>query len=170
MRFLEKETRAGYCLFARFIQSDIQIEIRSRNRSEISDLICSRCKIRSGGREIHSANKIGRKSDFFLHFKISHIKLRFSLFCMPGHAHCPWSFEGPNFKNLKSKCHSIGLQTPIFPTPQKSYATIFLGCRGPYYGPTNTMQQKIIKKHFWALFRPPPQNALQCTTVQSNVL
>ena len=42
-----------------------------------------------------------------------------------------------------SWCRSICLQTPICPTPQKRYATIFLGCTGPYYGPANTNHTKI---------------------------
>ena len=47
----------------------------------------------------------------------------------------------------------------------------FLGCTGPHFGPTNTNHAKNYQKNtFWALFRIPPQNALQCTTVQCNVL
>ena len=47
----------------------------------------------------------------------------------------------------------------------------FLGCTGPHFGPTNTNHAKNYQKiTFWALFRIPPQNALQCTTVQCNGL
>ena len=47
----------------------------------------------------------------------------------------------------------------------------FLGCTGPHFGPTNTNHAKNYQKiTFGALFRIPPQNALQCTTVQCNVL
>ena len=42
----------------------------------------------------------------------------------------------------------------------------FLGCTGPHFGPTNTNHAKNYQKiTFGALFRIPPQNALQCTTV-----
>ena len=47
---------------------------------------------------------------------------RFSSYFML-HPDCPTKM--PHI--LKSKCHSVRLQTPIFPTPQKSYATIFFG-------------------------------------------
>ena len=47
----------------------------------------------------------------------------------------------------------------------------FLGCTGPHFGPTNTNHAKNYQKiTFGALFRIPPQNALQCTTVQCNGL
>ena len=47
----------------------------------------------------------------------------------------------------------------------------FLGCTGPHFGPTNSNHAKNYQKiTFGALFRIPPQNALQCTTVQCNVL
>ena len=70
-----------------------------------------------------------------------------------------------------SKCHSIRLQTPIFPTPQKVMQRFFLGCTGPHFGPTNTNHTKNYQKiTFGVLFSLPPQNALQCTTVQCNVL
>ena len=47
----------------------------------------------------------------------------------------------------------------------------FWGYSGPHIGPTNTNHTKNYQKiTFWALFRIPPQNALQCTTVQCNVL
>ena len=47
----------------------------------------------------------------------------------------------------------------------------FLVCTGPHFGPTNTNHAKNYQKiTFGALFRIPPQNALQCTTVQCNVL
>ena len=55
-----------------------------------------------------------------------------------------------------SKCHSIRHQTPKFPTPQKSYATIFLGYSGPYFGPTNTNHTKKYQKiTFGVLFIGP---------------
>ena len=71
-----------------------------------------------------------------------------------------------------TKCHSIRHQTPKIPTPpQKVMQQFFLGYSGPYFGPTNTNHTKNYQKiTFWALFRIPPQNALQCTTVQCNVL
>ena len=47
----------------------------------------------------------------------------------------------------------------------------FLVCTGPHFGPTNTNHAKNYQKiTFGALFRIPPQNALQCTAVQCNVL
>ena len=59
----------------------------------------------------------------------------------------------------------------IFQPPQKVMQQFFLGCTGPHFGPTNTNHAKNYQKiTFWALFRIPPQNALQCTTVQCNVL
>ena len=79
--------------------------------------------------------------------------------------------KGGTLETDMTKCHSIRHQTPKFPTPPKSYATIFLGYSGPYFGPTNTNHTKKYQKIiFGALFRIPPQNALQCTTVQCNVL
>ena len=71
-------------------------------------------------------------------------------------------------KVFMSWCHSIRLKTHIFPTPQKSYATIFLGCTGPFYGPNNTNHTKNYQKvTFGALFGPPPQN---CTTVHHSAV
>ena len=59
----------------------------------------------------------------------------------------------------------------FFQPPKKVMQRFFLGCTGPYYGPTNTNHTKKYQKTtFGALFRPPFQNALQCTTVQCNVL
>ena len=59
----------------------------------------------------------------------------------------------------------------FFQPPKKVMQRFFLGCTGPYYGPTNTNHTKNYQKTtFGALFRPPPQIALQCTTVQCNVL
>ena len=58
-----------------------------------------------------------------------------------------------------------------FQPPQKVMQQFFLGYSGPHIGPTNTNHTKNYQKiTFWALFRIPPQNALQCTTVQCNVL
>ena len=58
-----------------------------------------------------------------------------------------------------------------FQPPQKVMQQFFSGYPGPYFGPTNTNHTKNYQKTtFWALFRIPPQNALQCTTVQCNVL
>ena len=79
--------------------------------------------------------------------------------------------SGCMFPTCMTKCHSIRHQTPKFPTPQKSYATICLGYSGPYFGPTNTNHTKNYQKiTFGALFRIPPQNAQQCTTVQVQAL
>ena len=36
-------------------------------------------------------------------------------------------------KVLTSRCTVIRTFWAIFPTPQKSYATIFLGCTGPHF-------------------------------------
>ena len=58
-----------------------------------------------------------------------------------------------------------------FQPPKKVMQQFFLGYSGPYFGPTNTNHTKNYQKiTFGALFRIPPQNALQCTTVQCNVL
>ena len=58
-----------------------------------------------------------------------------------------------------------------FQPPQKVMQQFFLGYSGPYFGPTNTNHTKNYQKiTFGALFRIPPQNALQCTTVQCNGL
>ena len=47
----------------------------------------------------------------------------------------------------------------------------FLGCTGPYFGPTNTNHAKNYQKTtFGVLFSLPPQNALQCTTVQCSYI
>ena len=55
--------------------------------------------------------------------------------------------------------------------PPKVMQQFFLGCTGPHFGPTNTNHAKNYQKiTFGALFRIPPQNALQCTTVQCNGL
>ena len=59
------------------------------------------------------------------------------------------------------------------PTKKKTYATIFWGCTGPYFGPTNTNHAKNYKKkHFWGYFLAYPQkcttahhSAVQCTVV-----
>ena len=58
-----------------------------------------------------------------------------------------------------------------FQPPQKVMQQFVLGYSGPHIGPTNTNHTKNYQKiTFWALFRIPLQNALQCTTVQCNVL
>ena len=58
-----------------------------------------------------------------------------------------------------------------FQPPQKVMQQFVLGYSGPHFGPTNTNHTKNYQKiTFGALFRIPPQNALQCTTVQCNVL
>merc|ERR1711974_391766 len=58
-----------------------------------------------------------------------------------------------------------------FQPPQKVMQRFFLGCTGPHFGPTNTNHTKNYQKiTFGVLFSLPPQNALQCTTVQCNVL
>ena len=43
-----------------------------------------------------------------------------------------------------SRCTVIRSFLAIFPTAPKSYATIFLGYRGPYIGPTNTNHTKKL--------------------------
>ena len=43
---------------------------------------------------------------------------------------------------LKSRCTVIQTFLAIFPTTPKSYATIILGYRGPYIGPTDTDHTK----------------------------
>ena len=60
----------------------------------------------------------------------------------------------------------------IYPTPlQKDVQQVFLGCTGPHFGPTNTNHTKNYQKiTLGVLFSLPPQNALQCTKVQCNVL
>ena len=59
----------------------------------------------------------------------------------------------------------------LFSNPPKKLCSIFLGCTGLHFGPTDTNHAKNYRKiTLGALFRIPPQNALQCTTVQCNVL
>ena len=61
----------------------------------------------------------------------------------------------------------------IFPTPQKSYVTIFLGCRLLYFGPTNTIHAKKYQKTtFGVLFGLPPKmhySAPQCSAMYCSV-
>ena len=58
-----------------------------------------------------------------------------------------------------------------FQPPKKVMQPFFLGCTGPHFGPTSTNHTKNYQKiTFGVLFSLPPQNALQCTTVQCNVL
>ena len=67
---------------------------------------------------------------------------------------------------FKAKLMYLSLSVIAFVTKQ-----FFSGYSGPYFGPTNTNQTKNYQKiTFGALFRIPPQNALQCTTVQCNGL
>ena len=75
-------------------------------------------------------------------------------------------------QTLMTKCHSICHQTPKFPTPPKSYATIFFWVtQDPILVQLILIIQKITKKSLLGHFLGyPPQNALQCTTVQCNGL
>ena len=74
-------------------------------------------------------------------------------------------------KILGSSDKLFGKKRLFFQPPKKVMQQFFLGCTGPYYGPTNTNHAKNCQKTiFGALFRPPAQNALQRTTVQCNVL
>ena len=61
----------------------------------------------------------------------------------------------------------------IFPTPQKNYVTIFLGCRWLYFGPTNTIHAKKYQKTtFGVLFGLPPKmhySAPQCSAMYCSV-
>ena len=61
---------------------------------------------------------------------------------------------------------------PLYFQPcPKVMQRFFWGCTGPHFGPTNTNHtknyQKTLSGHFLG---DPPQNALQCTTLQYNVL
>ena len=49
-------------------------------------------------------------------------------------------------------------------------ANFFWGCRGPYFGPTNTINTKNYQKNTRGpIFTKTTKNALQCTTVHCNV-
>ena len=77
----------------------------------------------------------------------------------------------PDDHKLRSSDKLFGKNGLFFQPPQKVMQQFFLGCRGLYFGPTNTIYAKIYQKFtFGVLFSLPPQNALQCTTVQCNVL
>ena len=53
-----------------------------------------------------------------------------------------------------------------FQPPPKVMQQFFLGYTGPHFGPTNTNHTKNYQKiTFGALFRKPPQNALQCSAM-----
>ena len=109
---------------------------------------------------------------------IGYWKDNFNFLCCPGSRKKKFKFLAASNKYTQgwsslnmTKCHSIRHQTPKFPTPPKSYATFFLGYSGPYFGPTNTNHTKNYQNiTFGALFRLPPQNALQCTTVHYSAL
>ena len=69
------------------------------------------------------------------------------------------------------RCHSIRHQTPKKSTTRLDFLDKFCFSKQSYMmGGMVDHTKNYIKKHFRALFRPPPQNDLQCTTVQCNVL